>query len=467
MEHEALSRLWDLEDWPRLEAKSREYLERDPLDPFAQKALARALFEQQRVDEVVPILHNLAAHYAFNAEVFHEVSVSYWLTKKNPKFAWHHAYELLQVDPEDSDYWHKAAVVLMHLHDFTEAQGAIMRARALNPTCEDCAELEAYLCAIHTRSAEDYASLKQALRSGLELNPNSANLHELSGDFSAIAEANHAQALEHYRAALARNPMDVDCQKKLTELIPVSSIWARALFLPILALRYVGQRIERQPAWTILLMFVAIKLTLAFLAWLIFELVLFYIPSVFYHWFFVADISVRSIQRRPIRWLMTQIQRVSFVVRVCGFFLAWAGIIVVPAWYIGVDPKITLGVIGGTYLLNLCVVLIWLGVQRLDLWMAERLHTLSFGRQLIAMFTAGAGLNLIVIAAMAAGWAVLAGFQIGGGVGFFLFIVMIIILLVINIVLVSKTANAIRRRNFEYKIRNLVLPEPGPAPPVA
>lgn len=139
MEHEVLSRLWDLEDWPRLEAKSREYLEQEPLDSFAQKALARALFEQERVAEVVPILRNLAANYGRDAEAFHEVSVSYWMAKKIPKYAWHHAYELLQLDPEDSDYWRKAAVVLMHQNARTEALAAVMRARALNPTCRNCA----------------------------------------------------------------------------------------------------------------------------------------------------------------------------------------------------------------------------------------------------------------------------------------------------------------------------------------
>lgn len=465
MNEALLHHLWTLKDWTRLEAKSREFLFDNPEDAYAQLAFSISLIKLNRLNEAAVAIRILAQYQGADSKSFHIASASYWLERNRLDYAWYHGHELIKMDPTDSASWQKAAGILLAMNYPAEAYGAILRARSLDPHCSLSAEIESTICAANAKTTDDLVRLQQTLAGALAVAPNSARIHSLSGDLKQIAKADHKGAMAQYRNALANNPMDTNCQRKLIELIPLSNLFVWPLFLPVLSVKWWFNVYADNPARLIVVLILAIKAVAIYLIWLIPALAIFLIPSVCYEYFFVADVAILAIRRRPIRWMMIHLQKIRFSARVVGFLTIWFCLISILFWWLGgIKPLITLSLVAAFYLFNLILIVIWIGIKRIDWWISNQGILLSTRSLVLRIFVIWLLSSLlffgVIIAVSIASPDDLEGFNA---------VVLLFasgLLVFVNVLAILKLLDIFRSSRFDKKVQNLRLPRPRKVAPI-
>lgn len=464
MNHDLLLHLWTVKDWSRLESKAREFLLQNPEDAYTQFMFAMALIKLSRLADAARAIQILADYQGVNSSNFHWASTSYWMARNRYDYAWYHAYQLIELDPEDASHWQKGAGILLAIGKAPEAYGAALRARALDPSSTSGAELESIILAANANTTDDLVRLQRTLDDALAVAPDNPNIHELRGDFKQLALADRKGAIEHYRTALARNPLDADCQQKLIELIPVSNIFVWAMFLPLLTAKRIVHQANRHQIRYFFILVLAFKAVAVFLVWLVPALVLFLIPALCYEYFFVADVSVLAIRSRPIRWLMMRLQKIPLGLRIIGFVALWIALICIPLWYFGVAIHVVLLASVSFYLFHLILIGSWIGIKRVDWWIANQGKELStrarFGRLLVV----GLVLNILFIALFFA-WIFLVSDRLESYT-IPVAIIGAILYLVANATLILKMLDCFRRYRFDRRVRALRLPSPKQIPPM-
>lgn len=464
MNHDLLQHLWTIQDWNRLESKSREFLQQDPADTYAQFAFAIALIKLHRLADAARSIQILADCQGANSINFHWASASYWMARNRYDYAWYHAYQMIELDPKDASLWQQAAGILLAIGKAPEAYGAALRARSLDPNSTSGAEVESLILAANSKTADDLVRLQSTLDHALAVAPESARIHKLRGDLKQFALADRKSAIEHYRTALASNPLDADCQQKLIELIPVSNIFVWALFLPLLVARRVFQTANRLRVRFFFVLVLALMAVAVLSLWLVPALVLFLIPALCYEYFFVADVSVLAIRSRPLRWLMMRLQKIPFMVRILGICAIWIALICIPLWLFGIAIQVVLLTSVSFYLCHLILIGCWIGIKRLDWWIANQGQELPIRTRLGRLLVVGMVLNTFFVA-LYFFWIFLVSDRFES---FTIPVAMINVTLYVmaNAAVILKMFDCFRRYRFDRRVRAMRLPKPKRIPPM-
>lgn len=161
-----ISHLLDAEDWTRLEKYCRQYLSLRPDDVLGNQAFALALMKLDRIDEMAYPVRRLL-EIAPDAGPSHEMAARYWINRKEFRYSWWHARQLMSIDPRDATGYWLAGVCLVCLEKSGKGLVLLRHARTLEPDNAAIAEIELGMRTRIERSAaaraEQHGELKQAL----------------------------------------------------------------------------------------------------------------------------------------------------------------------------------------------------------------------------------------------------------------------------------------------------------------
>ncbi len=380
--HHWMTVLWTRQEWAKLEAVARECLQDDPDDQALLRNITMAFLCQGKMAEAVAAIRRIF-ELAPESGPSHEMACRYWLADDEPGRAWYHASEWLRLDPANP-YALLVAGHTLARQGKTKAALALGRhARHRAPDDPGVAESELLLRLGIQRTVDDHVQAQADLLDVLAADPARSTARELLGDIAMATVGDHRAAIDHYRAALAANPDDQDCQAKLVALISQQNILTQTLFLPIHAVRMWRRDRKEWLAFYGTMIIVSPPVIGITITWLVVTGVLFGVPAKAYELLFLADASLLSMRSRPIRTCMLALQQIPFGLRVMLLASLWCGFWVWVPVALGLDVVTSLLVIAGIFGVHVAGVALLHGAQRLNWWLARQRAGLTRRQRLI------------------------------------------------------------------------------------
>ena len=283
-------------------SQARRVLEREPESATTHYYLTLALLRLGRVTDAWISVQTLLERLPNTGLTHHAASLYFAAVKKDRK-AREHIRQAVALEPHVAAFQYYACGAALRLGKIREAREAIDAARHLDPMDPDIIRLYVLVHGLNQDSARSAWERVRQLETGLGIDPTNAGLHETIGDIF-LRELDHpAEAEQHYRESLLREPVNRDCQKALFQAVARQRFMYRLLSIPSRAWAWLGDVVRGcsyQP-WRLIFLVFAIKFVLVFFVWLLIATILFWPACKMYEWLVVAEIQSAGLA--PARWL--------------------------------------------------------------------------------------------------------------------------------------------------------------------
>ena len=311
----------------RLVAEAQRFLSLDPGDLDAHYYLVMGYCDLRQFAEAERHVQDLLVLDPASVDT-HVAAVRFHLAKRQWKMAGRFADEGMRIDPERPYFHLAAAIVASNQYRPADARRHIARARELAPEDPETVNLYIRLHAAMETTAQDAWKRLREYEAALQLDPGNASLHNSIGDVYLSELENPAKAEEHYRIALQSEPHNRDYQRDLFDAVAHRSIIYRLFSVPSRTFGLVRHCLSvlRDHPWIVILLLIAFKFVLAFVAWLAVATLLLWPGCKVYEWFVVSEL--RSAAGTPVKMLALwlRIRRFPLWLRF-GAFLVFSGAI--------------------------------------------------------------------------------------------------------------------------------------------
>jgi tetratricopeptide (TPR) repeat protein len=283
-----LVHLREARHWDRLIALASKRLEADPNDPKTHRHIAWAYAASNRPTEMWPHVDFLLKTEADELGTHHLAAV-HFLDTHRPKQAWPHIQTLLREAPNSPTYHYLACLYGLRVNDVRSARVHITQARQLAPDWVAAAHLEIRMDSIGNRRASDAWARIHRLEKTLSLDARNAAVLTTIGEIYLAELERPRDAERFFRQALFIDPHDKRCQQKLLHSIRDRSLLYRTLSLPYRAACQIATSI-RERRVRIVLLVIAVKAVLLFVAWLVLAGVFLTPAAIVYEWLVLTDL---------------------------------------------------------------------------------------------------------------------------------------------------------------------------------
>ena len=222
----ALNRLIDGNDWPRVLQTSRAWLAEDPENGHAHRAAAQALINLERYAEARPHVEKALAAYPYHSFSHRLASIMAFHLKEFTR-ADEHIQRALELAPNDPQNWHHLASMRYQHGALDIAAKHARRALELQPDNPHLINLLA-LC-----ERGDKASQLASYHRALELDPENSAVHNNLGVYYLNVAEDYPRAEACFREALRLDPTDQTPQKNLLLVLRHNDRVYRALRSPL------------------------------------------------------------------------------------------------------------------------------------------------------------------------------------------------------------------------------------------
>ncbi|MCB1094070.1 MAG: hypothetical protein KDN22_00645 [Verrucomicrobiae bacterium] len=289
----------------RLVEMCAEHLAVFPASSLAHEFRARGLLELHR-DKEAAVHVDILLQESPNELRYHQLAGLLQLRFRNLKAANKHISVAMAQAPDDSYNYYLQALADCRRGKLKLAKKALERGRQLDPEDQDIINLQVRLGGVMEKSIKDAWLRVRELEAALSRTPESINLLTSLGDIYLNQLFDPQKAEDVYRSALAIDPSDRASQRLLFRAVVHRSFVYRVLSIPGRAFEMIREFVSETSCLGALVLVVAIKLILAFAAWLICATLVFYPPAKFYEWLLVSEVrsaatNVAGLRLRALR----------------------------------------------------------------------------------------------------------------------------------------------------------------------
>lgn len=371
--HEWLAHLHSASQWERLDKVALDCLAADPQDEVAHYHRAWSALKLKRFQEMEPHVSFLLGKDPESVANL-QLAALWHMSQDRLKEAQSHLLSALELSPESAMLWHCAACVELQLGHLKKGQEYSRRARQLDPDNADIAQLSIRVANIENTGVTSALAEIREYEEALTLQPECDSLLAAIGSVHLLNLEMPERAEEYYRRALQIDPMNKRHQRALWSSIQAQNIWFRTLRLPMSGMEIVAKcrAALRVKPWFFVFLFVGAKLMVAFGFWLILSFIILAPVAWCVEWLVLSDIQrVSRMADRLGNWWL-RFHQTPFWLRLGGCLALIGGLWWRAFAYVGVDMESGFLFLIGFYVVNLMLLVLWIGIRRLNTWIHSR-----------------------------------------------------------------------------------------------
>jgi Flp pilus assembly protein TadD len=210
------------------ERELRDLLTEEPHNAGAQYLLGETFLRQDRISEARSTAQHVLGFQPDNADA-HGLLARIEIADENPAKAEKHALEAVKLEPGDSRHHGTLAFVLLRRNEHQRALEAADRGLAIDPEDLQCLNMRTEALARLGRKEEADSTIGKSLG----LDPEDPYTHTNTG-WAVLRRGDHRKAMEHFREALRRDPMNGHAKAGMVEALKarfwIYRLWLRYAF---------------------------------------------------------------------------------------------------------------------------------------------------------------------------------------------------------------------------------------------